>query len=71
MFEKEEDLAKKDVIIKNLTQKQLEFGDAMNKFQKFLDAHNDLKRQLENANRENERLRDLRDKLQRDLQDSN
>lgn len=44
LFEKDEELAKKDCIIKNLTQKQLELGEAMSKFQRFLDAHNDLKK---------------------------
>lgn len=32
LFEKDEELAKKDTVIKNLTQKQLELGEAMLKF---------------------------------------
>lgn len=32
LFERDEELAKKDVIIKSLTQKQLELGEAMTKF---------------------------------------
>jgi ElaB/YqjD/DUF883 family membrane-anchored ribosome-binding protein len=32
LFEKDEELAKKDIIIKNLTKKYLELGEAMTKF---------------------------------------
>jgi chromosome segregation ATPase len=71
LFEKDEELAKKDAIIKNLTQKQLELGEAMTKFQRFLDAHNDLKRQLEDMRNENDLLREARSKAHKDLMEAN
>lgn len=71
LFEKDEELAKKDIIIKNLTKKQLELGEAMTKFQRFLDAHNDLKRQLEDYKSENEMLREAKAKAHKDLMDAN
>jgi hypothetical protein len=37
-------------------------GEAMGKFQRFLDAHNDLKKQLEDMNRDNETLRESKSK---------
>ena len=71
LFEKDEELAKKEVIIKNLTQKQLELGEAMAKFQRFLDAHNDLKRQLSESRNENEMLREAKASAHDDLMESN
>lgn len=38
LLEKDEEIAKKDEMIKNLTQKQLEMTDQINKFQKYLES---------------------------------
>jgi len=43
----------------------------MNKFQRFLDAHNDLKKQLEDVKNENEMLRQAKAKANEDLMESN
>lgn len=71
LFEKDEELAKKDITIKNLTMKQLELGEAMTKFQRFLDAHSDLKRQMEDMKSENELLREARSNAHKDLVEAN
>ena len=44
MFEKQEELVKKDVTIKNLTQKQLDMHEQMKEAQKMQDAYNDQKK---------------------------
>jgi hypothetical protein len=49
----------------------LELGEAMGKFQRFLDAHNDLKKQLEDMTRDNDTLRDSKAKAQKELLNSN
>jgi thymidine phosphorylase len=43
LLNKDEELAKKDGVVKELTKKTLDQGESMAKFVNFVDAHNDLK----------------------------
>lgn len=71
LFEQQEELVKKDMTIKNLTQKQLDMHEAMKEAQKLQEAHLDQKRQLEKALQELAHVQQLRQSLQEDLLSSN
>ena len=71
MFDKDQELIKKDATIKNLTQKQLNMHEQLKEAQNFREAHDDLKKQLENAVKEQAHISELRDSLQQDLLNSN
>lgn len=71
LFEQQEELVKKDMTIKNLTQKQLDMHEAMKEAQKLQEAHLDQKRQLENALHELAHVQQLRQSLQEDLLSTN
>ena len=46
MHEKDEELNRKDAVIKNLTQKQIELSEELQKYRNYIDGYNDLKNQV-------------------------